>query len=87
MSVKDSSDALREMFAGERRVTGQAQGLLPLQEDTRSCRGVLLVMSLQPLFVFRRFLDNACQEEIRLILTVQVRRQHFLSAFHADNVP
>jgi hypothetical protein len=68
--AKDRGEALREMLAGERRVTGQARGLLPLQEDTRSCRSVLLVVSLQPLFVLRRFLDHACQEEIRLILTV-----------------
>ena len=87
MSAKDRGEALREILAGERRVTGQAQGLLPLQEDTRRCRAVRLVVSLQPLFVLRRFLDHACQEEIRLILTVQVRRQHFLSDFHADNVP
>jgi hypothetical protein len=86
VSTKDRGEALREMFTGERRVTGQAQGLLSLQEDTRRCRNVLLVMSLQPLFVLRRFLDHACQEEIRLILTVQVRRQHFLSDFHADTV-
>ena len=47
MSTKDRGEALREMFTGERRVTGQAQGLLSLQEDTRRCRDVLLVMSQQ----------------------------------------
>ena len=40
MSTKDRGEALREMFTGERRVTGQAQGLLSLQEDTRRCRDV-----------------------------------------------
>ena len=44
MSTKDRGEALREMFTGERRVTGQAQGLLSLQEDTRRCRDVLLVV-------------------------------------------
>ena len=87
VSAQDRGEALREMLAGERRVTGQARGLFPIKEDTRRGRDVLLVVSLQPLFVLRRFLDNACQEEISLILTVQVRRQHFLSDFHADNVP
>ena len=66
---------------------GRHKGLCPIKEDTSSCHGVLLVMAMEPLFVLRRFPDNTCQEEIRLILTVQVRRQHFLSDFHADNVP
>ena len=61
MSTKDRGEALREMFTGERRVTGQAQGLLSLQEDASLPR-CTLVVSLQPLFVLRRFLDHVCQE-------------------------
>jgi hypothetical protein len=71
----------------ERGVPGQAPGLLPLQEDTRRGRDGRLVVSLQPRFVRRRFLDHACQEEIRLRRTVQGRRQPCLSAFPAAPVP
>jgi len=86
-SAKDRGEALLEILAGERRVTGHARGLCPSKEDTSSCDSVLLLVSLQPLFVRRRFPDHVGQEEIRLILTVQVRRQHFLSDLHIIHIP
>jgi hypothetical protein len=87
VSAKDRGEALLEILAGERRVTGHARGLFPIKEDTSSCDSVLLLVSLQPLFVRRRFPDHVGQEEIRLLLTVQVRSQHFLSDLHTINIP
>ena len=87
VSAKDRGEALLEILAGERRVPGNARGLFSSKEDTSSCYNVLLVVSLQPLFVRRRFPDHVGQEEIRLVLTVQVRRQHFLSDLHTIHIP
>jgi hypothetical protein len=87
VSAKDRGEALLEILAGERRVTGNTRDLFPIKEDTSSCYSVLLLVSMPPLFVRGRFPDHVCQEEIRLILTVQVRSQHFLSDLHPINIP